>query len=177
MYKCENCGAVFDEPEHLFEDRGEGMYESRCGCPACGEAFDEAYFCDSCGGYCLSDELCCGLCADCAEAQYDEERALEFLAPRELELYDFVSNHTERISVCYYVSFMEFFWDSEMKSGMAEILYSDFKQQLSLKKLMGISTSHESEALREFCLYDIFSWTQFAAKCIKKSASALRGEK
>ncbi|MEG1385417.1 MAG: hypothetical protein RSD08_08975, partial [Oscillospiraceae bacterium] len=66
---------------------------------------------------------------------------------------------------------------SEMKSGMAEILYSDFKQQLSLKKLMGLGTSHESEALREFCLDDSFSWAQFAAECIKKSTSAPRGEK
>jgi hypothetical protein len=70
MFKCLECGAVFDEPKTWGESRpyGEGCaYEAFSGCPSCGEGFDEAFECDCCGEYFTKDEMIDGVCKDCIE--------------------------------------------------------------------------------------------------------------
>lgn len=39
MYKCYDCGAIFDEPKRWVEIHGEPM----CGCPYCGGGLDYEY--------------------------------------------------------------------------------------------------------------------------------------
>lgn len=55
MYKCFDCGAVFDEPKHYSEDRtpggvfeGGSFIEHFTGCPYCGGFYDTAVQCDGC---------------------------------------------------------------------------------------------------------------------------------
>ena len=62
-YKCLECGHIFEDGEEWrwVEPHGERM----TGCPICGCAYDEAYQCDRCGSFHLSDELYHGLCLDC----------------------------------------------------------------------------------------------------------------
>lgn len=48
MFKCFNCGAIFDYPKFVREDRGEfwgsPAYETVSYCPCCGdEDYDEYY--------------------------------------------------------------------------------------------------------------------------------------
>lgn len=65
-YKCLECGHIFEDGEELrwVEPHGEYM----TGCPICKCAYDDAYQCDQCGSFHLSDELYHGLCLDCLKA-------------------------------------------------------------------------------------------------------------
>jgi hypothetical protein len=80
MYKCLDCGAVFEEPKEYAEDRtpggsfeGGSFIEHFTGCPYCEGAYEEAKQCEICGEYFTSDELTDtteyinGGCGDCCE--------------------------------------------------------------------------------------------------------------
>lgn len=62
MYKCTECGHLFEDGEEVCwkESRGEywgsPCYEQMSGCPLCGEAYEEATACKVCGGYDDVDE-------------------------------------------------------------------------------------------------------------------------
>lgn len=64
MFKCYECGAVFDEPhiirEYVPTDRGDELYTT-AECPHCGEAFGDANLCQ-CGEYKFEDEILCEKC-------------------------------------------------------------------------------------------------------------------
>lgn len=72
MYKCTECETVFEEPKTWKESRGEfwgiPCSETMCGCPECGEHFEEAIKCKRCGEWFFEEELNDGLCECC----YDE---------------------------------------------------------------------------------------------------------
>lgn len=57
MYKCCDCGYVFEEPKEYKEDRTPGYgFESSfmCsykGCPSCSGNYEEAIMCENCGEY------------------------------------------------------------------------------------------------------------------------------
>ena len=63
MYKCADCGYMFDEGITYTEDYGE----QKEGCPRCGGYFEETVRCDECGEQFLEEELTSGLCEECAE--------------------------------------------------------------------------------------------------------------
>lgn len=62
MYKCEECGMVFDEPiEFVVQDLehfGTPCQETAYGCPKCKGTFEEANICKICGKYTLEEEYC-----------------------------------------------------------------------------------------------------------------------
>ena len=64
MYKCSDCGLIFDEPKKYSEDRtpggsfeGGSFIEHFLGCPFCSGAFDEVEECEICGEYFTPEEL------------------------------------------------------------------------------------------------------------------------
>ncbi len=58
MYRCDNCGLLFDEPKKYIEDTGEHF----SGCPSCYGDYTEIYECKWCGEY-TEDERC--ICERC----------------------------------------------------------------------------------------------------------------
>ena len=58
-YKCLECGRIFEDVEAY--DWTEPSGERFTGCPVCFCAYGEAYQCDRCENYHLSDELYEGL--------------------------------------------------------------------------------------------------------------------
>ena len=76
MFKCYECEAVFLEPKIWKESRGEywgtPCYETLCGCPECGEHFEEAFECKRCGEWFFEDELNDGLCECCHDELFDK---------------------------------------------------------------------------------------------------------
>ena len=71
MYKCLECGNIFDEGEQKTykEDCGE-YWGSPCtiefsGCPICSGSYEETKSCKICGGEFLKEELTGGICEDC----------------------------------------------------------------------------------------------------------------
>jgi len=75
MFICEDCGAIFEEPDVWEEYRGEchgsPAYEKMCGCPYCRGGFSE---------YCGDDE-----CEDEIPEMTDEEYE-EFISKEILKL-------------------------------------------------------------------------------------------
>ena len=85
MFKCLDCGHIFEEPKQYSEDRtpggaceGGSFIEHYTGCPVCSGAYEEAKQCEICGKYFTSDELTDtneyinGGCGDCCEQCIEE---------------------------------------------------------------------------------------------------------
>lgn len=77
MYKCLECGNLFEEGEQATwqESRGE-FWGSPCnktlsGCPVCKGEYEKTVKCSICSSEHLEDELISGVCNDCLE-QYSE---------------------------------------------------------------------------------------------------------
>ena len=74
-YICRDCGETFDEPRRYTERHGleTGPYEELTCCPFCGGSYEKAVACAYCGRLipeseaCLTDDLQCTLCTDCAD--------------------------------------------------------------------------------------------------------------
>ena len=82
MYRCIECGQVFDEPDTWKEDRGEfwgvSCSETMSGCPECQGDYEEVFECEECGEWFFEDELEDGLCEKCAEERLEfKEKWLE----------------------------------------------------------------------------------------------------
>ena len=75
MYKCVDCGHIFEEGDQAewYEDRGEycgiPCGELMTGCPKCHGYYEEATECKECGEWFLEDELHDGLCESCQETE------------------------------------------------------------------------------------------------------------
>lgn len=71
MYRCIECGRIFEEGEEAvwYEDRGEywgiPCRERVTGCPSCRGDYEEVFQCEECGEWFFEDELEDGLCEDC----------------------------------------------------------------------------------------------------------------
>lgn len=87
MYKCYDCGYVFEEPKEYSEDRtpggvfeGGSFIEHYTGCPSCSGAYDEVVECDGCGEFVYRSSLTatddgeyCDLCMEEMEEDEDGE--------------------------------------------------------------------------------------------------------
>ena len=75
MYKCIECGAIFEEPKTWEEYRGEywgcPCSETMSGCPECRGDYEEAVECTRCGEWCFEDELDDGLCEVCQDELFN----------------------------------------------------------------------------------------------------------
>ena len=71
MYKCYDCGEVFENPPSHEESRGEfwgvSCSETVSGCPHCDGEYEEAFKCEKCGGYFFEDELHGNVCDSCID--------------------------------------------------------------------------------------------------------------
>ena len=75
MFKCYECGKVFDEPKIVGEFRpyGEGyVTETFAVCPYCGGSFESADICKNCGDCFFAEELTDGCCETCFEELCDK---------------------------------------------------------------------------------------------------------
>ena len=79
MFKCIDCGHIFEEGEEgvYYDDRGEfwgvPCRERIMCCPVCYGDYDEAVECERCGEWFYEEELTDGLCKNCREETEDAE--------------------------------------------------------------------------------------------------------
>lgn len=82
MYKCLDCGYIFEDGEHvIYRERhgfSYGPYEEFHVCPICGGDIEKTEQCIDCEGEFLAEELICGRCKDCLENAVNYESFLEF---------------------------------------------------------------------------------------------------
>lgn len=90
MYKCLECGHIFEQGEeakwtetHGFTD---GRYEHFTGCPLCKSAYEETVPCKKCFGAFLSDELFPGgICKECLTGKITVETTKAYVLWANLE--------------------------------------------------------------------------------------------
>lgn len=81
MYKCNNCGQVFDEAKTVTETHGfaHGPFEKLCVCPCCNGDYSESKQCKQCGEWHFEDELFDGYCTDCLRDEIDYITAYDYM--------------------------------------------------------------------------------------------------
>lgn len=71
MYKCLECGNIFDEGEQVEWNERHGLdtppYEHFSGCPICNGEYEETRSCKHCRAEFLPDEMHSGLCDECLD--------------------------------------------------------------------------------------------------------------
>lgn len=71
MFKCLECGHIFDQPRIIEESRGECFgyeaYERIGVCPVCGGEYDEGEKCEICGEIYSQNEIHEGVCDRCID--------------------------------------------------------------------------------------------------------------
>lgn len=83
MYRCFECGHLFESGEELHITEAHG--ERYTGCPVCGGGYEETVQCTNCGANHFDDDVYFGFCIEClgAEATYDNMK--NFLHDKRLE--------------------------------------------------------------------------------------------
>jgi hypothetical protein len=118
MYKCLECGHIFDEGEQIEWNEQHGLdappYEHFSGCPICSGAYEETKRCIECGGEFLVDELYEGYCIECLAKQVT---------------YDSFFAYTTDGDTDNFMLFMfEDVYDSPMPGAYSNKLYNVFRE-------------------------------------------------
>ena len=83
MYKCSNCGEIFEEPNSIKEDWGETFSV----CPYCNGDYDEVKQCDHCDEWHTEDELYDGWCEKCLRETINYDTFFEYCEANKDEQY------------------------------------------------------------------------------------------
>lgn len=68
MYKCLNCGHIFDEGEQAYWDEPRRDWSERhSGCPLCKHSYEKTVRCQICESEHLKNELLGGVCEECID--------------------------------------------------------------------------------------------------------------
>ena len=83
MYKCSNCGEVFEEAKSIKEDWGETFSV----CPYCNGDYDEVKQCDHCDEWHTKDDLYSGWCEKCLRETINYDTYFEYCESNKDEQY------------------------------------------------------------------------------------------
>lgn len=85
MYKCENCGHLFEEGKQArwTEEHGEKFD----GCPLCRGGYEEVHQCKKCGDWHTEDELYEGWCEKCLRETINYDTFFEYCEANKDEQY------------------------------------------------------------------------------------------
>ena len=93
MYRCENCGHLFEEGEQAvwYENQGEchgvTAIERFSGCPLCHDDYEEVHQCNECGDWHTDDELYDGWCEKCLRETINYDTFFEYCEANKDEQY------------------------------------------------------------------------------------------
>ena len=91
MYKCENCGHLFEEGEQAVWEERHGLdtppYEKWDGCPMCKGDYEEVHQCQECGEWHTEDELYEGWCEKCLRETINYDTFFEYCEANKDEQY------------------------------------------------------------------------------------------
>lgn len=91
MYRCENCGHLFEEGKQAvtYETHGfyQPPYEEIHSCPVCGGDFEEVHQCKECGDWHTEGELYEGWCEKCLRESINYDTFFEYCEANKDEQY------------------------------------------------------------------------------------------
>lgn len=138
MYKCENCGHLFEEGEQArwVEEHGEKWD----GCPMCKGGYEEVHQCQVCDEWHTEDELYEGWCEKCLREAINYDSFFEYCEANKDELY------------------LDIFVMSELLGGMDcpkniswdfhKLMVETYKRRVADAKLIGGSEHFFSSCIR-----------------------------
>ena len=91
MYRCCNCGNLFEEGEQaVWEERHgfiDGPFEKWSGCPLCKSDYEEVHQCNECGDWHTENELYDGWCEKCLRETINYDTFFEYCEANKDEQY------------------------------------------------------------------------------------------
>ena len=91
MYKCTECGNLFEEGEQATWEERHGLdsppYEKFSGCPVCNGDYEEVHQCKECGRWLTNDELYDGWCEKCLRETINYDTFFEYCEANKDERY------------------------------------------------------------------------------------------
>ena len=91
MYRCENCGHLFEEGEQaVWEEKHgfiDGPFEKWSGCPLCKSDYEEVHQCKECYDWNAEDELYGGWCEKCLRETINYNTFFEYCEANRDEQY------------------------------------------------------------------------------------------
>ena len=89
MYKCLDCGEIFDEPASVRETHGftDGLAETFYMCPYCNGDYEEAKQCQECEEWHTENELYYGWCEKCLRETINYDTFFEYCEANKDEQY------------------------------------------------------------------------------------------
>ena len=91
MYRCENCGHLFEEGEQAVWEERHGLdtppYEQWSGCPICKGGYEEVHQCQECEEWHTGEELYDGWCEKCLLATINYDTFFEYCEANKDEQY------------------------------------------------------------------------------------------
>lgn len=156
MYKCADCGRVFEEDDLYRWEERHGLdsppYEQWAGCPSChSTSYEEAHLCNGCGEYFAEgDDYGGGWCHECARASYNDKLGLKYVRSSENTSLDFIEYR-------YGVELS----GSGNKQYLANLILRDFEKLVEMDCELN-RMSIERKNLKAYCLdTDIDYWIAF----------------
>ncbi len=99
MYRCCECGNLFEEGEQAVWEESHGLdyppYEKWSGCPVCKGSYEVVYQCAGCGDWHTEDELYNGWCESCLRDSIDYDTFFEYCEANKEE------NYLDTFVMCY----------------------------------------------------------------------------
>ena len=91
MYRCTECGNLFEEGEQATWEERHGLdsppYEKWSGCPVCKGSYEEVHQCKECGDWHSEDELYDGWCEKCLRETINYDTFFEYCEANKDEQY------------------------------------------------------------------------------------------
>ena len=91
MYKCCECGHLFEDGEQAVWEETHGLdcgpYEKWDGCPICNGGYEEVHQCKECGEWHTEDELYDGWCEKCLRETINYDTFFEYCMANDGENY------------------------------------------------------------------------------------------
>ena len=135
MYRCTECGHLFEEGEQAvwYENQGEchgvTAMERFSGCPVCKGDYEEAHQCKECGSWRTNDELYDGLCEKCLRETINYETFFEYCEDNKGE------DYLDTFVMCYLL-----YCDEIPKYPSVEfhqLMVETYKRRVANAKLLG----------------------------------------
>ena len=144
MYRCENCGHLFEEGEQAVWEERHGLdtppYEQWNGCPICKGGYEEVHQCKECEDWHTENELYSGWCEKCLRETINYDTFFEYCEANKDEQY------------------LDIFVMSELLGGMDcpkwisfdfhQLMIDTYKRRIAEAKLFGKSDEILSACIR-----------------------------
>ena len=145
MYKCTECGHLFEEGEQAvwYENQGEchgvTAMERFIGCPVCKGEYEEVHQCKKCGEWKYDDELYNGWCEKCLRDTINYDTFFEYCEANKDEQY------LDSFMMFYLLGGMD--CSDKVSQEFHQLMVETYKRRVANAKLLG-----EKFGFLEYCI-------------------------